>query len=148
MITYAAHEVQNKPLEPQHPIVGNLISFITLTLPVFLYFFFFESSAKKGTIGKQLMKIQVQNNTKKNVFIRIFFKILPWEIAHLGIHWSIYYYINGMEIPVWNWIINIFPQVIVLFYFITVIFSKGHSSFYDKIAKTRLIKSTEQNEEK
>lgn len=144
LLNYAIHKLLDKPLE-QHPITANLIGFFTLTLPVFLYFFLYESSSKKGTIGKQKMKIQVQNNTKRNVFIRVFFKIFPWEMAHFGIHWAMYYDTNGMEIPLWNWVVNILPQILVVFYFITILISKGHSSFYDRIAKTKLTKLTASN---
>ena len=141
LFTYSVYQILDKPIEPQDPITGNIISFITLTLPVFLYFYFFESSTKKGTIGKQIVKIKVINNSKKNIFIRVLFKIIPWEIAHFGIHWSVYYNELGAEIPVWNWVVNILPQVIIIFYFITIVFSKGESSFYDKIAKTKIEKN-------
>ena len=93
---------------------------------------------KKGTLGKQWMKIGLKNNSKRNIFIRVLFKILPWEMAHFGIHWSVYYDTNGLEIPLWNWVVNILPQVIILFYFITIVLSNGKSSIYDKIAKTRI----------
>lgn len=138
LITHTVYSILDKPLEPLNPVRGNIVSFLTLTLPVFLYFFLFESGSKSGTIGKQLLKIKVQNNSKRNVFIRVFFKILPWEIAHFGIHWSVYYNSQGMEIPIWNWVINIVPQIVIVIYFITIILSKGKSSIYDRIAKTRI----------
>jgi uncharacterized RDD family membrane protein YckC len=139
-ITYTTHKITNTPLEPQDPIKGNIISFFSLTLPVFLYFFFYESSRKKGTIGKQLQKIEVGNNSKKNVFVRVLFKIAPWEMAHFGIHWSVYYSTNNMEIPTWNLIVSIFPNIIVIGYFISIVITKGKSSIYDRIAHTSILR--------
>lgn len=41
--------------ENVNPIKGQFIGFITLTLPVFLYFYLTEKSIYKGTIGKREM---------------------------------------------------------------------------------------------
>jgi uncharacterized RDD family membrane protein YckC len=137
-IVFITHKILDKPLEQLDPITGNVISFFTLTLPAFLYFFFYESSSKKATLGKQWLKIKVENNSKRNIFIRVLFKIIPWEIAHFALHWSVFYTNQGMEVPIWNWIITIVPNVIIVIYFVTVVLSKGKSSVYDKIAKTSI----------
>jgi uncharacterized RDD family membrane protein YckC len=139
LVTYVIHMAQNRPLEMQDPITGNIISFLTLTMPVFLYFFLFESSSKKGTFGKQLVKIIIDNNKKKNVLLRVIFKIIPWEMAHVGIHWSVYYSEMGKDIPLWTWIVNIIPQVVVIMYFLSIALTKGRSSLYDKIANTSVM---------
>jgi uncharacterized RDD family membrane protein YckC len=135
-VTFLSYRLRDLPMEPVSPLKGNLISFFTLTVPVFLYFYLFESGKFKGSLGKKLLNIQIHNNSKKNVFCRVFFKIIPWEIAHVGIHWSVYYSNQGQEIPLWNWILNILPQIIVLGYFISIILTKGRSSIYDKVART------------
>lgn len=137
-ITFTIHKILDKPIEFQDPVTGNIISFFTLTLPAFLYFFFYESSSKKGTLGKQWLKIKVENNSKRNIFIRVLFKIIPWEIAHFAIHWSVFYSNKGMEVPIWNIVVTIVPNVIILIYFITIVLSKGKSSIYDRIAKTSI----------
>jgi len=138
LISYSIHSVNGSTLEVQGPVEGNITSFITLTLPVFLYFYFYESSKKQGTFGKQLQKIKVKNNSKKNVFIRVFMKVLPWEIAHFGIHYSVYYDSQNLEVPLWNWVVNITPQIVVIIYLISIVMSKGKSSVYDKIANTSI----------
>ncbi len=138
MVSYAIHGLTDISLTQADPITGNLISFFALTVPVFLYFYFFESGKMMGSLGKQLLRIVIENNTRKNILIRTGFKILPWEMAHIGIHWSYYYSSENITIPWWNWVLNILPQVIVLFYFITVVISRGHSSIYDKVANTKL----------
>lgn len=139
LVTYTIHAVNNSPLEPQDPITGNIISFLTLTLPVFLYFYFYEIGSERGTLGKQLQSIYVENNTRKNIFVRVFFKIIPWEIAHFGIHWSVHYSTNNIEIPMWNLIVSVFPNIIVIAYFISIVVTKGKSSLYDRIACTSVM---------
>lgn len=42
-----------------NPIVGHLVGFVTLTLPVFLYSYLTEKSSWKGTIGKKLLGLSV-----------------------------------------------------------------------------------------
>ncbi|AXT20064.1 hypothetical protein D7030_02790 [Flavobacteriaceae bacterium AU392] len=138
LLTLLIYKLIGKSPKPQGPIIGNLISFFTLTLPVFLYFYLYESSYKKATLGKQKLKLIVLNNSKKNILIRVVFKIIPWEIAHFGIHWSVFYSTQNSDIPLWNWIVLISPQVIVLIYFISIIISKGTASIYDRIAKTKI----------
>ena len=71
------------------PLQGQLIGFFTLTLPFFLYLYLFERSEGHATIGKRIMSIKVlgSDGEKPNYFLRSFFKLLPWEIAHTGIHW-------------------------------------------------------------
>lgn len=134
------YHVADKPLEPVHPLKGNIVSLLTLTIPVFLYFFFMEKSKYQGTIGKRIMKIKVEPNISKSIFIRNVFKIIPWELAHIGIHWMVYYEEQGLDLPTWIWILIVGPQLLVLFYFVTVVVNKGQSSFYDKIANTAIRK--------
>lgn len=140
LVTYSLYQMNGAELEVLDPVKGNFISFFSLTLPVFLYFYFFEKSSKQGTLGKQLMKIKIENNSSKNVFVRVFMKILPWEIAHFGMHYAVYYEAHEMEIPVWNMVVNLVPQIIVLVYFISVLLSNGKSSVYDKVAQTGIAK--------
>ena len=127
------------------PLKGQLTGFFTLTLPVFLYFYYAEKSEWKGTVGKRLQKIQLQTVTDqpaKTVLLRNFFKWLPWELAHTGVHWIMYYSSENIEAHLWVWIVLLIPQLIALVYFISIISSKGISSIYDKIANTKITMMT------
>ncbi|MBK8643652.1 MAG: RDD family protein [Saprospiraceae bacterium] len=111
-----------------NPIIGQLIGFLTLTFPVVTYSYLTEKSSWRGTVGKKLQKLIVltdQNKSAKNILLRNILKFLPWELAHTGIHWTIYYTSNGIETPLWTWVILILPQVFVLGYFVTILISKG-----------------------
>ncbi len=119
------------------PISGQLIGFISLTLPVFLYSFLTENSQYRATIGKRIMNIIVRTDADdrgKRILIRNILKFLPWEIAHTGVHWIIYYAERGT--PTWVWFTLIVPQIVVVGYVISIIASGGNSSFYDKQSQT------------
>ncbi len=138
--------IGHSPTAPD-PFVGQLVGFITLTLPVFAYFFITEKGKRKATIGKRKLKIQVETeavNPTRNVLVRNILKLLPWEIAHIGVQWVVYYSNNNAEIPFWTWAVLIIPQVAVVLYLFSILFYKGESSFYDKIAKTRIALTNEQ----
>jgi uncharacterized RDD family membrane protein YckC len=124
-----------------NPYLGQLIGFLTLTLPVVAYSYLTERSKWKATIGKRLFNLTVDKNelkTTKSVLLRNVLKYLPWELAHTGVHWIIYFESVDKEVPIWTWTILIIPQVIVFFYFVSIIFSKGQDSIYDRISGTRL----------
>ena len=124
-----------------NPYFGQLIGFLTLTLPVITYSYLTEKGNWKATIGKRVLNLIVltpENKTNKSILIRNLLKYLPWELAHTGVHWIIYFESVGRETPIWTWIILIVPQVLVFVYFISIILSKGQSSVYDRISGTRL----------
>jgi hypothetical protein len=124
-----------------NPYFGQLIGFLTLTLPVITYSYLTEKGVWKATIGKRVLNLIVltpENKTNKSILIRNLLKYLPWELAHTGVHWIIYFESVGRETPIWTWIILIVPQVLVFVYFISIILSKGQSSVYDRISGTRL----------
>src|SRR6056297_2158522 len=123
------------------PTEGQFVGFLALTLPVFLYFYLMENSSKAATIGKRVMNISVHVKREKRgqyIFIRNFLKFLPWEMAHVGVHWIVYYSALDQSPPEWVWIALILPQVIVFGYLVSIVLYKGESSIYDKLAHTRI----------
>lgn len=144
-IALLIQNITNQVISTVHdsPFKDQIFGFLVLTLPVFLYFYICERSAYKGTLGKIIFKIEVHSikpgNTKKSIFIRNLLRFLPWEIAHTGVHWIIYYTSNNHQTPIWVFILLIVPQIIVILYFISIVVSKGQSSLYDKIAETTVV---------
>jgi uncharacterized RDD family membrane protein YckC len=59
-------------LSPTTPIVNQVTGFITLTLPVFLYFYSFERSARASTLGKRIIGLQIQTSKVKRFSNAIF----------------------------------------------------------------------------
>ncbi|MFH0853321.1 MAG: RDD family protein [bacterium] len=125
-------------------VIGQLIGMISLTLPVVLYFVIMENKSKQGTIGKNIKKIKVtdvnnQTASLKYIIIRNIIKFMPWEIAHLGIHWTIYFSNEGIEQPVWIWLVLVIPQVTVVIYLLSIVIDKNNRGIYDRISHTKVI---------
>lgn len=127
----------NINIEITNPIKSQIVALFTLTLPVFIYSVLTERSLKKGTIGKQVMKIKVEAE-KKNILKRNFLKFLPWEIAHTGVHWLFFYNAKNLDTPVLIWFLLIVPQLIIIVYIISIINTKGSISSYDKFSDSRI----------
>lgn len=138
LVTINIIDISTKATEVS-PLKGQVIGLISITLPVFLYFYLMEKSKYKATFGKLVLKLKVNTNDFNNsILIRNLLKFLPWEIAHFGVHWIVYYSNNNQEIPIWVYITLIVPQLIILAYFISIILSNGKFSLYDNIAKTKI----------
>jgi uncharacterized RDD family membrane protein YckC len=120
---------------PMHPAKGQLIGFLTLTLPVVLYCILMECSSRHATIGKRIMKINVSGKTG-SIVLRNGIKFLPWEFAHAGILWI--NYVGDVEPPMWIWVLLIIPQILVVIYLISIIYTKGARSLYDTISGTQI----------
>src|SRR5260370_14312695 len=69
---------------------GHAMAFLSLTLPVILYFAIAESSQWQATVGKRALGLRVQTVAGARVGLgrslaRSAIKFLPWEIAHTAI---------------------------------------------------------------
>ena len=123
------------------PVLGQLIGFFSLTLPVFLYSFLTENSNWRSTLGKKLQKLIVESHTVNRfeaILKRNILKYLPWEIAHTGIHWLFYFDSINAQTPTWVWLLLILPQVTIIFYMAGILVKHGKQSLYDIIAKTKI----------
>ncbi|WP_215225526.1 RDD family protein [Echinicola shivajiensis] len=118
-----------------HPLFAQSIGFLTLTLPVFIYFYQTENGRYHGTLGKRALKIRVVGG---NVWLRNVLKLLPWEMGHAGVHWMIFFANRGEEPALWLWILLIFPQLLTLGYWVSILFNRGRTSIYDHLAKCRI----------
>ena len=73
-------------------------TWLTISLPVWLYFILFEISPWKATPGKRLLRLQtvdVSSGGRIGFFrslLRTAIKLLPWELAH---------FTNNIPIPMW-----------------------------------------------
>lgn len=135
-VTLLAFKVSGTKIDTSTPIKGQLIGFLTLTLPVFLYFYLSEFSNRKGTIGKGLMNLTIESSIEKGYLFRNILKLLPWEIAHFGVHWIVFYSDKQEPTPFWVFVILVLPQLMMVVFFISLIVNKGKETLYDKISKT------------
>ncbi len=62
--------------------------FLTVSLPTWIYFAYYESSARQATLGKRLLKLRVTDTNHEPIgfgraFIRTIIKLIPWELTHV-----------------------------------------------------------------
>jgi uncharacterized RDD family membrane protein YckC len=73
------------------PVNTYLYVFITISLPMILYFTLFDSSRWQASPGKRLFGLQTVNAQRQTsvafgkAFLRNLLKLLPWEISHIGV---------------------------------------------------------------
>lgn len=126
------------------PYIGQLIAFVTLTLPVLGCFIYFEYTNKNGTPGKQLLKLKVVAHdgtapALSSVVIRNIVKLLPWEIAHAFVQ-ALFYFLNSkQEAPAWVMAGLIFPQLLVFLYMLYPLLHKQGLGFNDVLARTKVV---------
>lgn len=126
------------------PFGTQLIGFITLTLPVGLYFYFTESGKYHASVGKRVLKIKIQNTgnfevTKKQIAVRTIIKFLPWEFAHTFVHQVVFYSQNNGTPPVWVMVGLTIANLLPLIYVGMIIFRKDHRGPHDLVAKTLVV---------
>ncbi len=69
------------------PASRDAVAFVTIVLPVILYFALQEGSARQGTWGKRRLGLRVTaldggQLPLGRAFVRALVKFLPWQIAH------------------------------------------------------------------
>ena len=129
---------------PENPLLADLIAFVTLVLPVALYFTLQESSPKQATWGKSRAGIRVVNAngstlTRKQALIRSLVKLIPWQIAHTCL----------LHIPGWPLAVTTVPPgvmvgygllyLVVGIYLASALISKKHRTPYDWAAGSYVI---------
>jgi GrpB-like predicted nucleotidyltransferase (UPF0157 family)/uncharacterized RDD family membrane protein YckC len=127
-----------------HPVRAQAAGFITLTIPVFLYFSLSEKSSWKGTIGKRLLNIQVVTSENEKapfhcLAIRNGVKFLPWEIAHGAVHWSFHYTDQGSAIPAILFLVNGTALILAFTYVLMIFVNRENRSLYEIVSGTRVI---------
>lgn len=129
---------------PENPFLADLMAFITLILPVILYFTLQECSPKQATWGKKKVGIRVVNTnsgtlTKKQALLRSLVKLLPWQIAHTSIFQMGGFTFASVEPSPIVIAGLILVYLIVGIYIASVLFMKTHRSPYDWISGAYVI---------
>jgi uncharacterized RDD family membrane protein YckC len=119
----------------------ELYVLITISLPVWLYFIFSESSKYQATFGKRLMKLKVVNSMGNRIsfaraLMRTCLKLLPtWELIHMSVLIpKPLIYEKNPGIPV----LLIAAYVFMILYFVVLAFSHGKRSVHDLIVRTEV----------
>lgn len=121
---------------------AELMGFLTLTLPVVLYFAILEASTAGGTIGKRVLAVAVRalDGTPlriKRSLVRSAAKFLPWELAHFTIWHYVYARTAAAQPPLWTTISLVFVYALVAAFLMTLIVG-SHRTIYDRLAGSRV----------
>jgi len=115
--------------------------FLSISLPVWLYFALSESSSHQATFGKRLFGLQVMNKVGNRIgfgqaVLRTVIKLIPWELTHLSLM---------LPIPLW-WDPQpgLRPGIVVVYiligiYLVTMFLNKRRQSVHDLIAQTMVV---------
>lgn len=95
-----------KPERPNGPWTAQAVGFLTMTLPVVVYFAACESSARRASFGKRALGLEVaaadgRRLTFAAALVRNAVKFLPWECGHLLVHQAMAAGDGGVAAWVW-----------------------------------------------
>ena len=132
------------PHLPEDPVLGDLIAFITLVLPVALYFTLQESSPRQATWGKRKAGIRVVDAnggtlSRKRAFVRSLVKLLPWQIAHTCIFQVGGFALTSVQPTPLETLGFMLVYLLVGIYAASALISKQHLTPYDWVAGSYVI---------
>ncbi|MBI1381654.1 MAG: hypothetical protein GC161_11280 [Planctomycetaceae bacterium] len=75
------------PAPPENPWTAQALGFLTMTLPVTVYFALCESSSMRASLGKRLLGLVVSRESGERLsfasaLLRNAGKFVPWELGH------------------------------------------------------------------
>jgi uncharacterized RDD family membrane protein YckC len=94
------------PPRPSGPWQAQALGFLSMTLPVTLYFAICESSAMRASLGKRLLGLMVSKTTGERLpfgaaLVRNAVKFIPWECGHIVAQQGAFS--GGDAFPAWLW---------------------------------------------
>lgn len=94
------------PRRPDNPWSAQAVSFLTMTMPVILYFAVCESSSTRASLGKRVLGLVVSREMGERLplgaaFLRNAAKFAPWEMGHTVAQQAVFSGDSGL--PAWVW---------------------------------------------
>jgi uncharacterized RDD family membrane protein YckC len=125
-----------------NPATGELTGFVTLTLPVLLYFALSEATQAGATWGKRRLRLRVVDARLRRLWLprsllRTVAKFAPWELSHAVI-WQL-----ASQAPERQSILVVGLIVVWLLVcgnVVSLIFDRENRALYDRIANSRVIR--------
>lgn len=119
----------------------ELYVLVSISLPVWLYFAYFDSKRTKGTIGKRIMKLSVRNRENQRISTgksiqRTVLKLSPWEISHIGIIFPTPIYFK--DEPTIR-LLTIAGILLFVTYMVSIVLDSNGQSIYDRLTGTKVI---------
>lgn len=122
----------------QSSINMQLYVLTSISIPVWIYFAYFDSKKSKGTFGKRIFKLEVKDNKNQKIsfgksLCRTILKLLPWEIAHIGVIFPTpIYYENEPAVRILSYV----GLLLFAIYVISIWTDSRKRTIYDKVMGT------------
>ncbi|MCC6753373.1 MAG: RDD family protein [Saprospiraceae bacterium] len=143
LTAFLIRQLSVDPASTESTIKGQVMWFLAITLVVFLYFYLTERSAWRGSFGKKIFSVQVlgpeqQTASVQSVLCRNLFKLVPIEMAHVGMQWREHFAALALAPPDWvQWLFWL-PAGLMLVYLVSMLATAGTGSLYDRLCGTRI----------
>lgn len=115
--------------------------FLTISLPIWLYFILFESGPRQATLGKSLLGLQVTDMAgnrlkRQRATLRTASKLAFFEIGHL----TLLYPTPLFDDPEPSFRVGIIVvMALMVIYFVVALVTSRHQSLHDLVAKTLVV---------
>lgn len=125
----------------QNSINMHIYVLFSISIPVWLYFSYYDSIYSKGTFGKRFFKLKVVNTKIQKISFRkslsrTILKLLPWEIIHIGIIYPKPIYFEDQP----SMRILVFVGILLFVsYIISIFVIPKKQSFYDLLLGTMVL---------
>jgi len=128
------------------PIRADLVAFLTLVLPVILYFALSEASAVGATVGKRRVGLRVvgPGGTRLRLprsVVRSGLKFLPWQMAHTAMFHIPGFPVSPGEPPAWSPVVLSMAWLLVALYLLGLTSVFGRRTLYDRIAGATVVEA-------
>lgn len=119
------------------------LGFVSLTLPVLIYFiaseYFWGASVGKRIMRLQLVTPEHQRPKLGQVVLRTCIKFLPWELAHFCVHHLVAAGIEKRDPSAMVMVLLIGVYVLAGYYLLTMFRGEGRRTLYDRLAGTQVV---------
>jgi len=127
------------PLRPADRWTAQAIGFISMTVPVVVYFALCESSRWRASVGKRLVGLVVVRPTGEpldfgRALLRNAVRFVPWELGHTVAQQAIYS--GAAAAPAWLWIAAAAAMAVPVWW-VVVLLAAGYSP-YDRWTETEV----------
>jgi uncharacterized RDD family membrane protein YckC len=125
--------------------VAELLGFVVLVLPVGVYLFLCERSARQATIGKRALRMKVvavdgSRPSAVRILVRTIVKLLPWEVAHFFVWQTVDAVSRGDgAFPAWLLAGLVVADLLPVIYVLVVAFQRDRRGPHDLAAGTRVV---------
>jgi uncharacterized RDD family membrane protein YckC len=114
---------------------------LSVSLPTYLYFALYESSARGATPGKRLLGLHVTDMAGKRIsfgraLLRTIMKLIPWEVTHLSLFLPSPIFLDGQGgfLPG-----LITANALIVVYLAVVVMTVGKQGIHDLMARTMVL---------